>query len=139
MLDDTSQTADRKTSSDAAITVFFDGQCPMCRREIDYYRRLPNLSPIEWVDIADDTTDTSKYGLDRNLAMIRFHVRDRQGQWHTGAWGFVELWRHLPGWRWLARVLTFSRLVPLADRVYARVTQWRLQKKCISGACEQTR
>jgi len=31
--------------------IFFDGECPPCRREIAHYRRLQGAELIEWVDI----------------------------------------------------------------------------------------
>ena len=34
------------------ITVFYDGQCGLCRGEIDYYRRIAPSGLFDWVDIA---------------------------------------------------------------------------------------
>ena len=31
------------------LTVYFDGSCPLCRREMALYRRLPQAQSIEWV------------------------------------------------------------------------------------------
>ncbi len=32
-----------------AFTVYFDGSCPLCRREIALYRRLPQAAQLAWV------------------------------------------------------------------------------------------
>ena len=107
-------------------TVLYDGECPLCRREIAHYRRLQGAENINWVDITEDESVISGYGLNREIAMARFHVRDRSGDWQTGAWGFTELWSLLPAYRWLARTLRVLRLEPLLDRAYTRFAHWRL-------------
>ena len=116
--------------------VFFDGNCPLCRREIDHYRRLRGADAIEWIDIFSDQFNPSLHQLSPQQAMAYLHVRDSFGQWQKGAYGFVEIWRHLPGYRWLGKVLEALRLVAVTDWVYARFASWRLRRRCQNGACQ---
>ena len=115
--------------------VLYDGGCPLCRREIDHYRRLPGAEQLEWVDLAAADTDLDALGVDRAAAMARFHLRDSAGGWLTGAWAFAELWAHLPGYGVLARGLRALRLLGHLDRVYGTFASWRLARRCKSGAC----
>jgi predicted DCC family thiol-disulfide oxidoreductase YuxK len=119
-----------------SATVFFDGACPLCRREIAHYRRLRGADRLHWVDLARERDLLADYGLNHDVAMARFHVLDGRGQWQTGAWGFAELWSHLPAYRWLARTLRALHLLPLLDRAYGRFARWRLQGRCRSGSCD---
>jgi predicted DCC family thiol-disulfide oxidoreductase YuxK len=117
------------------VKVFFDGGCPLCRREIDHYRRLSALGPIEWIDIAIDDDALRNHGLTREAAMARFHVLDTADQWQTGVPAFLELWSHLPVYRWMARILRASRLENLLDKVYVRFASWRLRRRCDNDSC----
>ncbi len=82
-----------------SLTVYFDGSCPMCRREITIYRRLPQATAIEWVDVSQGVALGAS--LSCAQAMARFHVRDAQGRLHSGAAAFSRMWLMFPGWRWL--------------------------------------
>lgn len=115
--------------------VLFDGACPLCRREIAHYRRLPGADDFDWLDIASDPEQATRLGVSPQQALARFHVRDGQGNWHTGAWGFAELWRHLPRYRVIAAALRAARLLPLADRVYGHFARWRLRHRCSDSHC----
>lgn len=119
----------------ASPVVFYDGKCPLCRREIEHYRRLRGAEQLIWIDITRDDAVLASHGLQRETAMARLHVLDTAGQWRTGAWGFVELWSHLPAYRWLARILSMFRLVPALDWLYTRFARWRLQQRCVAGSC----
>lgn len=121
-------------STDMPI-VFFDGGCALCRREIDHYRRVQGAEHVEWVDITRSTPVLAAYGLEPAAAMARLHVRDIEGRWQTGAWGFAELWSHLRGYRWLAWLLRATRLVPLLDLAYTRFARWRLRRHCSDFSC----
>ena len=122
--------------SEQAIKVFFDGKCPMCRREIEHYRGLKGAERINWVDITDNTEILHEHDLTLDQAMASFHVLDAQGHWHIGAYGFAEMWKQLPSMRWLAILLTRLHLLPLMDRVYSRFARWRLAKRCQDNACQ---
>ncbi len=74
-------------------------------------------------------------GLCKDNAMARFHLRDAAGNWHTGAGGFIELWSHLPSYRWLAGLLRSLHLVAALDRVYSHFARWRLRRRCDPNSC----
>ena len=115
--------------------VFFDGGCPLCMREIAHYRRLDRDGQIEWVDITRRPEQLAAHGLSLYTAMARFHVLDSRGVWQTGAWGFNEMWSHLPYYRWLARLLSALRLISLLDKAYAGFARWRLRSRCGADGC----
>ena len=118
--------------------VLFDGACPMCSREIAHYRSVRGAETIEWIDIAAPNAPLPLDGVSLDAAMARFHVRDGARQWQTGAFGFVEMWSHLAGYRHVARALRATRLVGLLDRAYGRFAVWRLKRQCADGACLAT-
>ena len=82
-------------------TVYFDGACPLCRAEIGYYRRNDQDGAFCFVDISETGAVTPE-GVSQQRAMERFHVRTRDGRVLSGAAAFVEVWTHLPKWRWAA-------------------------------------
>lgn len=88
-------------SSAPALTVLYDGACPLCRREIGLYRGLPSSTPLCFADVSDPASPLPE-GTTREQLLARFHVRGRDGQWLSGAQAFLALWAALPGWRWLA-------------------------------------
>lgn len=67
--------------------------------------------------------------------MARLHVLDATGNWQTGAWGFAELWSHLSGYRWLARLARLPGLLPLMDRAYNIFARRRFRKRCNDINC----
>jgi predicted DCC family thiol-disulfide oxidoreductase YuxK len=101
------------------LTVYFDGSCPLCQREIALYRRLASLQPIQWVDVSSGFACDS--GLSCEAAMRRFHVRTAQGQLLSGARAFSALWRCFRGWRvlgWATAVPPVSWLAEGAYRLF---------------------
>lgn len=118
--------------------VLYDGGCPMCSREIAYYRRQTASAALQWVDISREPDTESLFGIKRDNAMQRFHVRDQHGDWQTGAWAFAELWSHFPGWRVLAGLVRRWGLLPLIDRIYDSFARWRLKRQCADATCSTT-
>jgi len=82
--------------------VYFDGSCPLCRAEIEYYQRKDQDRALCFVDISE-TGAVAPQGITQERAMKRFHVRASDGRVLSGAAAFVEVWTRLPRWRWAAR------------------------------------
>jgi demethoxyubiquinone hydroxylase (CLK1/Coq7/Cat5 family) len=85
------------------LTVFFDGSCPLCRREIAVYRGLNASEPVCFANVCDPAT-LAPPGVSPQALMARFHVRQADGRIVSGARAFLALWAVMPGWRWLARL-----------------------------------
>ena len=84
-----------------ALTVLYDGACPLCRREIGVYRNLQSEIPVCFADV-NDTAVSLPAGTTRQELLARFHVQRHDGELLSGARAFLVLWAALPGWRWLA-------------------------------------
>lgn len=108
--------------------VYFDGGCPVCRREIAWYRGRDALSPIEWVDVSAATCDPAG-DLCRGEALRVFHVRCNDGRLARGALAFALLWQRFPGLRRAGRVAAMPgvhHVLDIAYRIFLRLRRsWR--------------
>jgi len=100
----------------AARRVFFDGGCPVCRREIGWYRKMRGADAIGWVDITGDAALPE--GADRDALMKRFTIERRDGAMVSGGPAFVSLWRGLAPIGWAGRILDRQPFLWLAERAY---------------------
>ena len=62
------------------LTVWYDGDCPICTAEIGLMRRLDRASAIEFVDLSLPDACPS----DRNARLARLHAQPRGGPMITG-------------------------------------------------------
>jgi len=110
-----------------ALTVLYDGACPLCRREIGVYRDLQPLQPDAPVCFADvsDATVPLPPGTTREQLLARFHVQRHDGQLLSGAQAFLALWSALPGWRWLALAGRLPGAAWLMERSYLFFLRFR--------------
>ncbi|MEM8827458.1 MAG: DCC1-like thiol-disulfide oxidoreductase family protein, partial [Pseudomonadota bacterium] len=74
------------------LTVWYDGGCPLCVREIALMRRLDRDDAIRFVDVADGSTACP---IDRSALLTRFHARE-DGRMLDGAAAFAAMWRAIP-------------------------------------------
>lgn len=97
------------------LTVFYDGSCPLCVKEIGFYRHRRGADAIDWIDVSagldvGTAPVMAAPGLTRCDAMARFHVMDARGALHSGSDAFACLWSALPAFRLVGRL---ARLQPI--------------------------
>ena len=80
-------------------TVYHDGDCPMCSKEVALMQKIDVAKAIRWVDITKDKQALDDAGITYQQAMDRIHVADQSQQMHTGVEGFLKVWQHLPYYR----------------------------------------
>lgn len=98
-------------------SVLFDGACPLCLREVTFYRRLRGADGLDWVDVSQ-ISNAGVCGVGREAALARFHVVMPGGEARSGAAAFMEVWRLLPAFRPLAWAFSFPGGVWLLERAY---------------------
>jgi predicted DCC family thiol-disulfide oxidoreductase YuxK len=74
------------------VTVWFDGTCPLCLREIALMRRLDRRGAISFVDAA---LPDAVCPIDQRELLARFHAREN-GVMLSGAAAFAAMWRAIP-------------------------------------------
>ena len=92
-------------SAEQRFTVYYDGACPLCSKEIDTYRKAQGADEMAWVDAANADSDTLGQDLDCEKALARMHVRDESGELISGAAAFAAIWARMPKTRWLGRLM----------------------------------
>ncbi|WP_353205069.1 DUF393 domain-containing protein [Sphingomonas sp.] len=96
------------------LTVWHDGACPLCRREIAVMRRLDRAGAIDFIDVA---AEDATCPIDRRDLLARFHAREN-GVLLSGAAAFAAMWRAIP----LLRPLGLAARVPIVlaglERLY---------------------
>lgn len=111
------------------VTTFYDGGCPLCRQEVQHYRRLDRDETVQWIDISAPGAQLDVFGISRATAMARFHVLDGEKQMQTGAAAFVALWSVLPYYHWLAKLVRVLGLIPFLEHLYEPFARWRLARR----------
>ncbi len=111
-----------------AVTVFFDGDCPLCAREVAFYRRLDGKRALRWRDVRGNAADLAREGVSQSQALARLHVRTAGGRIVTGVDAFVAIWERLPGFRAIAPIARRSPVRWVLARGYdwfaARRLRW---------------
>jgi predicted DCC family thiol-disulfide oxidoreductase YuxK len=100
----------------ATCTVYYDGACPLCQREIAMYQGMDGAETIRWHDVS--VSGTGSDDLATQDAMARFHVRRADGSLVSGARGFFEVMKTIPKLRWLGQVLSVPPIPWIAEGAY---------------------
>ena len=98
----------------SALEVWFDGDCPLCRREIAVMRGLDQRGAIVFTDVANGPGSCP---LDRAELLARFHARE-DGVILSGAAAFAAMWRAIPLLRPLGLAARNRSVLGLLERLY---------------------
>ncbi|USU05363.1 DUF393 domain-containing protein [Sphingomonadaceae bacterium OTU29LAMAA1] len=109
----------------SGVTVWHDGNCPLCRREIALMRRLDRGGRITFVDATGPEVCPS----DRAALLARFHAME-DGRMLSGAAAFAAMWRAIPLLRPIGLLARYRPVLRLLERAYSRflIVRPRLQR-----------
>lgn len=103
------------------LIVWYDGACPLCRREIGLMRRLDRAGRIAFIDASARDGDCP---LERRVLLSRFHAREN-GVVVSGASAFAAMWRAIPLLRPLGLVARLPGVLALLEWAYGRFLRVR--------------
>ena len=99
------------------LTLYYDGDCPLCAREIAWLRRRADSAKLQLADIRANDFDSKALGYSMAQLQNLLHARFADGQWVTGLDATYWSWT-AAGHIWLARPLAWRWLRPALDDLY---------------------
>jgi predicted DCC family thiol-disulfide oxidoreductase YuxK len=106
------------TNQEDFLTVFFDGSCPICTKEIDFYRTRNGAEFLSWIDVSDKDADIASTNRSRQELLARFHVMRTDGKLISGGKAFAELWASLPGFTLFGKIFQIPGFSYIIDIGY---------------------
>ncbi len=110
------------------ITVFYDGACGLCAREIAHYQRIAPAGVFSWVDITKAPEPFTAKGYAVSDGLMALHVEDDAGKMHIAVAAFIIIWQRLPHWHLLARLAKLPLVLSLASWLYRHFARWRFSR-----------
>ncbi|WP_322002071.1 DUF393 domain-containing protein [Marinobacter alexandrii] len=107
-------------------TLFYDGQCPLCAREIRTLRKLQDGNLI-FADIHEQSGTNTALPSHEQL-LRRLHLMASTGEWVTGLHANVRAWSHTR-FGFLFKPLLWPIIYPAASRMYERWADSRYERK----------
>jgi predicted DCC family thiol-disulfide oxidoreductase YuxK len=118
------------------VEVFYDGDCPLCMREIRMLMRRDPDGRIRFTNIAAPDFDAAAAGLDRGTLMAKIHARLPNGELIEGVEVFRQLYAAVGFERLVAITRTpgIAQTLDLGYRWFAK-NRLRLTGRCEDGVC----
>lgn len=116
------------------VEIFFDGDCPLCKREIALLQRMDRRRRVQFTDIAAKEFDSANLGISWSTLMDRIHGRLPDGTWIEGVEVFRRVYAAVGlGWlAWSMRLPVITWVLNWSYRVFAKNRlKW-------TGRCDDT-
>ena len=103
--------------------IYYNGDCPVCRTEMEHYADLcADTSPdLHFIDSTQLPQEIARCGLRREHLERRVYIRDSDGHILSGMPAIIALWRKMPRYEWLARIASWPIIRPAAVVLYDHV------------------
>ncbi len=104
------------------LTIYYDGQCPLCQAEIEFLKMRNRENLLAFVDLADPSLDEDKHQISCSMALANIHGRLGDGRLLVGVPVFAEAYRRagLHALSWLLSRRWSTPMLSIAYRVFAR-------------------
>ena len=117
-------------NTEPPLTVWFDGGCPLCRREIAWMKGQTRPEAVQYIDVRK----ADSCPLDPSLLLARFHAQERDGPLLSGAAAFAALWRRSRALRLLGLAACWPPALWVMERAYVAFLRVRPRLQQLAGA-----
>jgi predicted DCC family thiol-disulfide oxidoreductase YuxK len=120
------------------LKLLYDGDCPFCRREVDWLARRDRAGAVALEDIAAPGFDAARYGLRQKQVEGVIHAQLPDGRLVTGMEVFRRLYAAV-GLGWLMAPTGWPLLRPVFDWAYRVFARHRVRLGAMFGrACDDS-
>lgn len=113
------------------ITVYYDGSCPSCIKDLHHYDKLSTAAgnPVTWVDITGPGVNLSQIGIDPLKALMALHVIDQDQRVLSEMEAYILLMKRVPRLKPLAWFISLPIVKPLLSKIYRWMVERRLNRQ----------
>ena len=110
------------------ITVYYDGKCGLCSREINHYRKISPPGIFNWQDVTESAAELENAGISLADGLKLLHAKDDHQQLHVGVDAFILIWKQLKRWRVLALLVSLPGIKQISHLLYCTFANWRFNR-----------
>ncbi|MFO7904697.1 MAG: thiol-disulfide oxidoreductase DCC family protein [Planctomycetota bacterium] len=124
----------------SGLKLIYDGDCPICRREVNWLKRRDRRGKLELEDLAAQGFDPKRYGLTREDVSSALHGVKPDGTIVRGMDAVREAYRTV-GLGWIVAPTGWAGARRVSDWLYAWFARNRrsigrlFRKGCAAGTC----
>jgi len=123
-----------KEKQSQQLSLYYDGDCPLCLREIRFLRKLTG-DFVEYLDISSKNFDPKPLGKKQSELMAEIHARTADtSEWLIGMDAFRAVYEHTV-FKHLSRLTALPVLKTMFDMAYKVFAKNRL--KITGRSCKQ--
>lgn len=113
------------------LKVYYDGACPVCRRDRTRYERWAAEAgrQVSWCDVTEHQATLREKGVDPQAALLSLHVEEEGGRIMEGIDAYVLLMRRVPRLKPLGWMIGLPGLKPVLRWLYDRWVRRRLAQE----------
>lgn len=109
--------------SEHGITVYFNSSCPVCNADISAQKKRVTGYSVLRRDVHTDVAPRGDINSDLEFIRERLHVIDEEGRKGIGVEAFETIWRHSPGEKWKAQIVSLPGIKQITSWTYNTFTR----------------
>lgn len=121
------------------LTIFYDGICIICSREINHYLTIDKGKSLDVIDISDPMFKPELYNIKFKDFKKELHTIDEKGRIYTGVDSFIQIWSRIPRYELAAKFSQLKLVRPILILFYKFFANYirpiSPKNDCISGQC----
>lgn len=110
------------------ITIFYDGKCGLCSKEINHYRKIAPDGIFDWQDINMSSQSLTIVGVNLTEGLKLLHAMDDDERLYVGVDAFVLIWKQLPRWKILSFLVSVPLIRQIVNFIYKAFANWRFNR-----------
>ena len=110
------------------ISVYFDGKCSLCKKEISYYKTIAPVNKFLWKDIASDPSHLQEINVSQQAALRRLHVLDDEKNLIVGFDAFIVIWSQIKLWSLVASIASLPIINLVLKKSYNWFADWKFRR-----------
>ena len=108
--------------------IFYDGNCPICSKEINFYKKLSISNSTDWYDIHSNKAALNIVKKSREECLKLRHVLDDNNNLFTGVEAFILIWKKTKYFKYLAYLINFKVIRVILNFFYKLYAKARYKK-----------